>query len=130
LYNNCLYCKNYKTYLGYDVISFLGSDRGEPSSGARSRGCFADKLGLRALCSDNKNKMAANRGDVILVTGGAGFLGKHIVRLLHERADDVREIRVFDSRPFVNDIGKPHCEENRALVFSCIYNNTQILHSE
>ena len=44
-------------------------------------------------------------GDVILVTGGAGFLGKHIVRLLQEKATDVKEIRIFDTKPFVNDIG-------------------------
>jgi len=40
------------------------------------------------------------------VTGGAGFLGQHIVRLLQERASNVDEIRVFDTRPYRNKLGK------------------------
>ena len=44
-------------------------------------------------------------GDVVLVTGGSGFLGQHIVKLLQERASDVREIRVFDKIPYQNKLG-------------------------
>ena len=35
-------------------------------------------------------------GDVILVTGAAGFLGQKIVELLLNREDNVREIRRLD----------------------------------
>ena len=48
----------------------------------------------------------AARKEVILVTGGAGFLGQHVVRLLQERAKNVDEIRVFDTRPYRNKLGK------------------------
>jgi len=49
---------------------------------------------------------SATRKEVILVTGGAGFLGQHVVRLLQERAKNVDEIRVFDTRPYRNKLGK------------------------
>lgn len=38
-------------------------------------------------------------GLVYLITGGSGFLGKHLVRLLLEKEDKVTEIRVFDKCP-------------------------------
>ncbi len=43
---------------------------------------------------------------VVLVTGGAGFLGQYVVRLLHERATGVREIRVLDTKPFTPAMGR------------------------
>lgn len=45
-------------------------------------------------------------GDVVLVTGGAGFLGQHIVKLLQELSDDVSEIRVLDTNSYTNKLGK------------------------
>lgn len=38
-------------------------------------------------------------GLVYLITGGSGFLGKHLVRLLLEEEDKAAEIRVFDKCP-------------------------------
>lgn len=38
-------------------------------------------------------------GLVYLITGGSGFLGKHLIRLLLEKEDKVTEIRVFDKGP-------------------------------
>ena len=51
------------------------------------------------------NADSGSHGDVVLVTGGAGFLGQHIVKLLQERTSDVREIRVFDRIPYENHLG-------------------------
>ncbi|XP_062582552.1 3 beta-hydroxysteroid dehydrogenase/Delta 5--_4-isomerase type 1-like [Saccostrea cucullata] len=44
------------------------------------------------------------RTDRIVVTGGAGFLGQHIVKILQERADYVKEIRVLDLKPFIKQL--------------------------
>lgn len=45
------------------------------------------------------------RSERILVTGGSGFLGQHIVKLLQERTDYVKEIRVLDLKPFTKQLG-------------------------
>lgn len=42
----------------------------------------------------------------MLVTGGAGFLGQHVVGLLQARADHVTEVRVLDVVPYVNKLGE------------------------
>ncbi|KAJ8312879.1 hypothetical protein KUTeg_002918 [Tegillarca granosa] len=39
-------------------------------------------------------------GDVVLVTGGSGFLGQHVIKHLQEQADHVGEIRILDVEPF------------------------------
>ncbi|XP_014240127.1 3 beta-hydroxysteroid dehydrogenase/Delta 5--_4-isomerase type 1 [Cimex lectularius] len=33
---------------------------------------------------------------IVLITGGAGFLGQHLIREIQERQDDIKEIRVVD----------------------------------
>lgn len=43
---------------------------------------------------------------VVLVTGGSGTLGRHVVGLLQTRADHVTDIRVLDLQPFRNSPGK------------------------
>ncbi|CAG7706826.1 unnamed protein product [Allacma fusca] len=39
--------------------------------------------------------------EVILITGGSGFLGQHIVRVLQERAEGLKEIRIADTTPYI-----------------------------
>nr|XP_046270343.1 3 beta-hydroxysteroid dehydrogenase type 7 [Scatophagus argus] len=39
------------------------------------------------------------RGLVYLITGGSGFLGRHLLRILLEKEDNLEEVRVFDKRP-------------------------------
>ncbi len=45
-------------------------------------------------------------GGVILVTGGAGFLGQHVVKLLQERGQNIKEIRVFDIFSYEDRMGE------------------------
>nr|CAD7267518.1 unnamed protein product [Timema shepardi] len=44
-------------------------------------------------------------GEVVLVTGGSGFLGQHVIKHLHERDPRVREIRILDLVPFLKLLG-------------------------
>lgn len=74
---------------------------------------FGPRLSKRAFCANrptDPSKIVLGDGtkrQTILVTGGAGFLGQHIVRLLEENAENVEEIRIFDSRPYRNSLGRP-----------------------
>lgn len=46
------------------------------------------------------------RGLVYLITGGCGFLGRHTLRVLLEKEDNLAEVRVFDKHidPNVNGL--------------------------
>ncbi|KAH8384449.1 3 beta-hydroxysteroid dehydrogenase/Delta 5--_4-isomerase [Drosophila serrata] len=48
-----------------------------------------------------------NTGEVVLVTGGSGFLGQHLIKQLLERKEElgIREIRSLDIVPYKNNIG-------------------------
>jgi len=58
--------------------------------------------GTKVSLGDSHGK----KGSVILVTGGAGFLGQHIVKLLEERTEGIKEIRVFDTKLYQNQLGE------------------------
>ncbi|KAK8772849.1 hypothetical protein V5799_012617 [Amblyomma americanum] len=42
--------------------------------------------------------------EVVLVTGSSGFLGQHVVKLLQEHDKNVKEIRLFDIKPYENNL--------------------------
>lgn len=51
---------------------------------------------------DDQNELR----DVVLVIGANQFVAQHIIKLLHENDDHVDEIRVWDSTPYENQLGK------------------------
>ncbi len=42
---------------------------------------------------------------IYCVTGGSGFLGQHLVKLLQERDDNCKEIRIVDLVSYTNHLG-------------------------
>ena len=49
--------------------------------------------------------MTSTGDNVVLVTGGGGCLGQHLIGLLQTRAPYVTEIRVLDIKPYENKLG-------------------------
>ena len=46
-------------------------------------------------------------GRTLLVTGSSGFLGQHIVKVIHEKNIlDVDKLVVFDLKPFLKQLGE------------------------
>lgn len=58
----------------------------------------------------------AKNGDVVLITGGSGFLGQHIVKHLQEKDDDVKEIRIIDLRPYRNNLKHSETKPIKSIV--------------
>ena len=50
--------------------------------------------------------MALSGEYVVLITGGGGCLGQHLIGLLQTHAPHVTEIRVLDIKPYENKLGK------------------------
>ncbi|KAH8365551.1 hypothetical protein KR093_001945 [Drosophila rubida] len=57
-------------------------------------------------------------GEVLLVTGGSGFLGQHIIKLLLEQRQElnIKEIRSLDIVPYKNSIGHEETKLLRTFV--------------
>lgn len=65
--------------------------------------------------ADSALAAATESFEVVLVTGGAGFVGQHVVKLLQERDTAVKEIRVLDLKPYENKLG--HVERVRVRAW-------------
>lgn len=61
---------------------------------------------------------SSDGGDVVLVTGGSGFLGQHIIKLLLEQRQvlGIKEIRSLDIVPYRNNIGHVETPMLRTFV--------------
>jgi len=61
----------------------------------------------------------SNKGEeVLLVTGGSGFLGQHLIKQLLERKEElgIKEIRSLDIVPYKNNIGHEETPLLRTFV--------------
>ena len=56
--------------------------------------------------SQPKPSLVDPEGRAVLVTGGSGFLGQHLVGLLHTRAPHVGQIHILDTQPFTAKLGQ------------------------
>ncbi|XP_077980456.1 3 beta-hydroxysteroid dehydrogenase/Delta 5--_4-isomerase type 3-like [Glandiceps talaboti] len=63
--------------------------------------------------------MGTENGDVLLVTGGAGFLGQHVVKVLLEMGENVAEVRTIDIREFHWFKGMQPINSTARLVHYC-----------
>lgn len=58
-----------------------------------------------------EKNMSACKDEIVVVTGGCGFLGQHVVHLLQVKENSAKEIRIFDIKPYnkflVHDDVKP-----------------------
>ncbi|XP_071110933.1 3 beta-hydroxysteroid dehydrogenase/Delta 5--_4-isomerase type 3-like [Haliotis cracherodii] len=52
----------------------------------------------------------------VVVTGGSGCLGQHLIKLLQTNADHVTEIRVLDAIPYENKLGH---KETKPVISKC-----------
>lgn len=62
--------------------------------------------------------MGSSEGEVVLVTGGSGFLGQHLIKLLLEQRKElgIKEIRSLDIVQYSNNIGHPETPMLRTFV--------------
>ncbi|EDX10820.1 3 beta-hydroxysteroid dehydrogenase/Delta 5--_4-isomerase [Drosophila simulans] len=62
--------------------------------------------------------MGNKSGEVLLVTGGSGFLGQHLIKQLLERKEElgIKEIRSLDIVPYKNNIGHEESSLLRTYV--------------
>uniref|UniRef100_A0A3B4VJI0 3-beta hydroxysteroid dehydrogenase/isomerase domain-containing protein n=1 Tax=Seriola dumerili TaxID=41447 RepID=A0A3B4VJI0_SERDU len=58
-----------------------------------------------------------SRGVVYLITGGCGFLGRHMLRVLLENEDKVEEVRVFDKHVDTSLSGLSKGKTSRRRLF-------------
>ena len=63
--------------------------------------------------------MTSQEECIVLVTGGGGFLGQHVIGLLQTRAPHVTEIRVIElpHNPYINKLGKNQNSYDNQFVF-------------
>ena len=86
----------------HNSVQKLAKDSPKTSSG----GEHVARLQLSSGGADSAGQSGS--GDVVVVTGGCGFLGQHVVKMLQERAPHVTEIRVLDVKEFVQRLGESH----------------------
>ena len=68
--------------------------------------CFFYLQKLRQRIDKDDISMTAQNTHIVLVTGGTGCLGQHLIGLLQTHASYITEIRVLDLRPYENKLGK------------------------
>ena len=63
-----------------------------------------------------KRNSTSEKSEVYLVTGGSGFVGQHVIKQLQERGNNIKEIRVFDTKPYYKQLGElSQCNQSLKL---------------
>ncbi|CAL1542785.1 unnamed protein product [Lymnaea stagnalis] len=95
-----------------------GATEQDNSSGTSLVGVGRHELSESKMAADSASDKGWRNGDgdIVVVTGGNGFFGQHIVKMLHLRAPHVSEIWVLDIAPFEQKLDYQPTKKVKSII--------------